>query len=387
MRIRYLALMMLMVSVLTLGGCKATPPVVEDRGINRAMSDAEVAASETVSGALLPFEEIKAQNGRVIDTVLYGEDRTALAVKAQVTVAQVDEVPLLTLKEAPVDIEPVKRAFFGDRAQEATKNDTYKDDAPGTEWWELPPLPNKTVGPMVQWLVLSEDRGICIFYYSNDYESILYNDFPDDKILPYLEDVSTPDEAKSEALLDEKLGQLGLGIQGHTLRIRYPSTTNKKTGSYLTEYLPNYGCLPTVGEEAVQTDIGGRVLFSVKGIVEFSLKTPKIAEATGVVDEMLGIDQALDIVREHLGKGLNPRQDKAIEEITLSYRYTKDGATGEYSAYPVWLFYMEYDPPLSGDYGGRRGEKIEYEQFDESFIVDARSGVLEVITTSRVEVA
>ena len=69
---RWELLGLLMILALTLGGCKATPPTVEDQGITRAMSDAEVAASETVSGGLLPFEEIKAQNGREIDTVLYG---------------------------------------------------------------------------------------------------------------------------------------------------------------------------------------------------------------------------------------------------------------------------------------------------------------------------
>ena len=146
MRIRYLALMMLMVSVLTLGGCKATPPTVEDQGITRAMSDAEVAASETVSNALLPFEEIKAQNGRVIDSVLYGEDKTALTIKAQVNVTQVDEVPLLALKDKDLDIELLKRVFFGDRAGEATLSDVYKDSLSGTKRWELPAEPNQSLG-------------------------------------------------------------------------------------------------------------------------------------------------------------------------------------------------------------------------------------------------
>ena len=380
---RWELLGLLMILALTLGGCKATPPTVEDQGITRAMSDAEVAASETVSGGLLPFEEIKAQNGRVIDTVLYGEDKTALTIKAQVSVAQVDEVPLLALKDAIMDMELAKRVFFGDRAEEATLSDVYKDSPWGTKQWDLPAEPNQSFGTYVAWTPYGENWNASLRYKKDD-PAILYGDFPDDET--NLEDVPTPDEAACGALLDEKLGQLGLGIQGYTLRIMYPSTTNKKTGSYYIRYLPNYGCLPAVGEQRIQNDIGGSALFSVNGMAELYLNNPKTAEATGIVDEMLGIDQALDIVREHLGKGLNPRQDKAIEQITLSYRYVQDGVTGEVSAYPVWFFYMERDPLLTGDYGGSIGEKVEYERRDESFAVDVRSGVLEVITTANVEV-
>ncbi len=375
---------MLLILALTLGGCKATPPTVEDQGITRAMSDAEVAASETVSGALLPFEKIKAQNGRVIDTVLTGEDGTALTVKAQVSVAQVDEVPLLALKDTDLDIELLKRIFFGDRVEEAIdKSYIYKEQGTGTKQWSLPALPGQRYGAVVSYTPYKAKWGADLTY-QNDDPAILYEDFPDDETV--LEDVPTPDEAKCAALLDEKLGQLGLGIQGHTLKIMYPSITSKKTGSYLIDYLPNYGCLPVVGERTVQTEIGGRALFSVNDIAELYLSSPKTAEKTGVVDEMVGIDQALDIVREHLGKGLNPRQDKAIEQITLSYRYTKDGTTGEYSAYPVWLFYMEYDQMGYDDYGAKEDEEVKYERRDESFAVDVRSGVLEVITSSDAKV-
>ena len=375
---------MLVILALTLGGCKATPPTVEDRGINRAMSDAEVAASETVSGGLLPFEEIKAQNGRVIDSVLYGEDRTALAVKARVTVAQVDEVPLLALKDANLDIEFLKRVFFGDRAEEAIdQTSIYKGQ--GTMQWELPAEPGQRHGAILILTPYKEGLRADLTYAIDD-GAILYDDFPDDDILPYLEDVPTPDEAVCAALLDEKLAQLELGIQGHSLSLESPTNTDKKTGSYNFRYLPDYGVLPGVADYAIRTVIGGAATFSVKGMTQLILKNPKTPEAAGVVEEMLGIDQALDIVRAHLGKGLNPRQDKAVEEITLSYRYVQDGVTGEVSAYPVWLFYMEPDPPLTGDYGGSIGEKVEYERRDECFIVDVSSGVVEVITTSRVEV-
>ena len=383
MRIRHLALMMLMVSVLTLGGCKATPPTVEDQGVTRAMSDAEVAASETVSNGLLPFEEIKAKNGRVIDTVLYGEDKTALTIKAQVSVAQVEEVPLLTLKDTDLDIELLKRVFFGDRAGEATLSDVYKDNPSGTKRWEMPAEPNQSFGTFFTWTPYGEGWNARLNYNTDD-GAILYGGFPDDET--NLEDVPTPDEAVCAALLDEKLAQLELGIQGHSLSLEFPPNISKKTGSYDFVYLPDYGVLPGVADNTIRTVIGGSATFSVKGMTQLILKNPKTPEAVGVVEEMLGIDQALDIVRANLGKGLNPRQDKAVEEITLSYRYVQDGTTGEISAYPVWFFYMEPDPMLTGDYGGRRGEKIEYEKFDESFIVDVRSGVLEVVTTSRVEV-
>ena len=375
---------LLMILALTLGGCKATPPTVEDQGITRAMSDAEVAASETVSGALLPFEEIKAQNGRVIDTVLYGEDNTALTIKAQVAVAQVDEVPLLALKDANLDIEFLKRVFFGDRAGEAMDESyLYKASSRGIVQWALPAEPNQRFGTCFTWTPYGEGWNADLTYDTDD-GAILYGGFPDDET--NLEDVPTPDEAVCAALLDEKLSQLELGIQGHSLSLELPPNTDKKTGSYDFNYLPNYGVLPGVADYTIRTVIGGAATFSVKGITQLILKNPKTPEAAGVVEEMLGIDQALDIVREHLGKGLNPRQDKAVEEITLSYRYVQDGVTGEVSAYPVWLFYMEPDPLLTGDYGGSIGEKVEYERRDECFAVDVRSGVLEVITTSNVEV-
>ena len=374
---------LLLILALTLGGCKATPPVVEDRGINRAMSDAEVAASETVRGGLLPFEEIKAQNGRVIDSVLYGEDKTALTVKAQVAVAQVDEVPLLTLKDTNIDIELAKRVFFGEHAEEATESELIKQKYPGIVQWELPVQPNQRFGTMLTWTEYSKGQSASLSYDTDD-GAILYGGFPDDET--NLEDVPTPDEAVCAALLDEKLSQLELGIQGHTLSLESPTNTDKKTGSYDFRYLPDYGVLPGVADYTIRTVIGGAATFSVKGITQLILKNPKTPEAAGVVEEMLGIDQALDIVRANLGKGLNPRQDKAIEQITLSYRYVQDGVTGEVSAYPVWFFYMKRDPPLTGDYGGSIGEKVEYERRDESFAVDVRSGVLEVITTSNVEV-
>ena len=232
---------LLLILALTLGGCKATPPTVEDQGITRAMSDAEVAASETVSSGLLPFEEIKAQNGRVIDTVLYGEDKTALTIKAKVSVAQVDEVPLLALKDTDLDIELLKRVFFGDRAGEATLSDVYKDSPWGTKRWELPAEPNQRFGTCFTWTPYGEGWNANLTYDTDD-GAILYGGFPDDET--NLEDVPTPDEAVCAALLDEKLAQLELGIQGHSLSLEFPPIIGKKTGSYDFSYLPNYGVLP-----------------------------------------------------------------------------------------------------------------------------------------------
>ena len=371
----YRAILLALCVALT--ACAALPSMAEDEGKTAPSTGA-------AEDGLMSLEEVKAENGREIDTVLTGADGTALTIKAQVNVAQVDEVPLLTLKNASVDMERVKRIFFGARAGEAFAANTHYY---GSRAWRLPAQSHQErgYGASVSWSVNGKDHSTSLDYFNDD-GAILYDDFPDDDILPYLEDVPTPDEAVCAALLDEKLAQLELGIQGHSLSLESPTNIGKKTGSYNLRYLPDYGVLPGIAEYTIRTVIGGAATFSVKGMTQMILNNPKYPEETGVVEEMLGIDQALDIVREHLGKGLKPRQDKAVEEITLSYRYVQDGVTGEVSAYPVWFFYMERDPLLTGDYGGSIGEKVEYERRDECFAVDVRSGVLEVITTSNVEV-
>ena len=145
--------------------------------------------------------------------------------------------------------------------------------------------------------------------------------------------------------------------------------------------------MPAVADGQTHIAFMGTVTFSVKGMVDLYLSNLKYPEKTGAVDEMLGIDQALDIVREHLGKGLNPRQDKAVERIDLCYRYVQDTVTEEYSADPVWLFYMEADPLMSGDYSNSTGKQAKRVKYDECFVVDVRSGLLEVVSTSTLETA
>lgn len=368
MAIKRYALLGLGVLVLMLSGCQATPPVIEDQGVTRAMSDAEVTSSEMVGEVRLPFEEVKAQNGREIDTVLTGVDGTVLPIKAKVSVEQADEVPLLSLKDATMDMELAKRVFFGERAKEATTSDIYT--TPGSIRWELPPEPGQEWGACVDWVVYSEDRGTYLFYYGND------------ELLHFEEDALTLDEVACNEMLDNILSQLGLGMSGYTL---YQSNIDATEGSYTMWYVPQHGPLPVVPDRTASI-IGGDATFSEKGLMNFTLQNPKYMERIGTVDQLLGVDQALEVAKAYLGTDLFPRPDKTVEQIVLCNRYVQDQTTGEYSTCPVWMFYMTPDPMQTIDIDDPDLEEKEYLLYDESFVVDARSGLLEVVSTSMVEV-
>lgn len=367
---RWELLCLLLVLSLTLSGCVPTPQAMVDDGVTRAMSDVEITSSGTVNSGLLPFEEIKEQNGREIDTVLTGEDGATLTIKAKVIVAQVDEAPLLALKDATVDMELAKRAFLGERAEEATISEIY--DTPGSIRWELPPEPGQEWGACVDWVVYSENRGARLFYYGNG----------NSEILTFEEGTAAFDETACGNLLDDILSQLGLDISGYTL---YQSNKDEETGEYTIWYVPQYGPFPVVPDQAAIA-IGGEAVFSKDSLTDFSLVIPKCAVQTGVMDEMLGVDQALEVVKAYLGTDLLPRPDKAVEQIMLCNRYVQDQTTGEYSTCPVWMFYMTPDPMQNIDFDDPDLEEKEYLLYDESFVVDARSGLLEVVSTSMVEV-
>ena len=255
MRSRKRALLgLLAVVILTLSGCRATPPTVEDQGITRAMSDAEVAASETVGEERLSFEEVSAQNGREIDAVLTGEDGTTLTIKSRVTVAQADEAPLLALKDVTVDMELAKRVFLGERAEEAVASNVH--GTPGSVRWELPPEPGREWGASVDWVVYSENRGARLYYYSNG----------NSEILTFAEGTAALDETACGNMLDDILSQLGLDISGYTL---YQSYKDEDTGEYTILYVPQYGPFPVVPDQAAIA-IGGDAMFSDSGLTGFS---------------------------------------------------------------------------------------------------------------------
>ena len=362
---------LLAVVILTVSGCRATPPTVEDQGVTRAMSDVEITSSETVNSGLLPFEEIKAQNGREIDAVLTDENGAVLNIKARVTVAQVDEAPLLALKDATVDMELAKRVFLGERADEAKIVDIYSQ--PESVRWELPPEPGREWGACVDWVVYSEGRGARLFYNGDE----------NSEILTFAEGTAALDETACGNMLDDILSQLGLDISGYTL---YQSYKDEDTGEYTIWYVPQYGPFPVVPDQAAIA-IGGDAIFSKDSLTDFSLVIPKCAVQTGVMDEMLGVDQALEVAKAYLGTDLLPRPDKAVEQIMLCNRYVQDQTTGEYSTCPVWMFYMTPDPTQNIDFDDPDLEEKEYLLYDESFVVDARSGLLEVVSTSMVEVS
>ena len=367
---RWELLCLLLALTLPLSGCAPTPQAMEDNGITRAMTDAEIATSKTIGEERLPFKEVKAQNGRKIDTVLTGENGAVLNIKAQVSVAQVDEAPLLALKDATVDMEAAKRVFLGERAEEAKTVDVYS--LPESVRWELPPEPGQEWGACVDWVVYSENRGARLFYNGNG----------NSEILTFAEGTAAFDETACGNMLDDILSQLGLDISGYTL---YQSNKDEETGEYTIRYVPQYGPFPVVPDQAAIA-IGGDAVFSDSGLMDFSLVIPKCAVQTGVMDEMLGVDQALEVTKAYLGTDLLPRPDKAVEQIMLCNRYVQDQTTGEYSTCPVWMFYMTPDPMQNIDFDDPDLEEKEYLLYDESFVVDARSGLLEVVSTSMVEV-
>ena len=367
---RWELLCLLLVLSLTLSGCVPTPQAMVDDGVTRAMSDAEVASSKTVGEERLPFKEVKAQNGREIDTVLTGEDGTTLTIKAKVTVAQVDEAPLLALKDTTVDMELAKRVFLGERADEAKIVDVYS--LPESVRWELPPEPGQEWGACVDWVVYSESRGARLFYYGDG----------SNEILTFAEGAGAFYETACGNMLDEILTELELDTSGYTL---YQSNKDEETGEYTIWYVPQYGPFPVVPDQTAIA-IGGNAIFSENGLMDFSLVIPKYTVQTGVMDEMLGVDQALEVVKAYLGTDLLPRPDKAVEQIVLCNRYVQDQTTGEYSTCPVWMFYMTPDPMQNTDIDDPDLEEKEYLLYDESFVVDARSGLLEVVSTSMVEV-
>ncbi len=343
---------------LLLSGCAPTPETIEDGGVDRAMTAAEQQVQATPAS---DAAAACAEDGRRVDMDLAGASGAVLPVRATVSVPLIDAVTEFELVRRHFDEGTVLSAFFGDGKNEAAKRN---DDNLGA-YWTL-----TDAAGAEQWL--QWDNGEAHF-------GILYSCDEGEKAPGGTREGSPDLPVMGERDVDEALTRVmnGFSIPGIDV---YTRSITPASGQHYVRAYPRYTALRVTEPRMNESRNYIKATFSVLGMTNFLWRIPSAVQNERAV-QTLTLDQALEVVRAHVGTTLNPPAGRAVDEISLRHRYLYDEAKKLQYAKPVWYFHIplyEEGYVQQSDFGAPSDIKT----YTGTFVVDAQTGVVDVVSPS-----